>query len=453
MRLNFKLLKQEIKKTAYLALPISIGQLGHVLTGVADYTMLGHTNPTEMAGATFSTSVFFPFMILGLGFALGLTPLVAKACGARDSIKLLNLFKTGFKINFLIGLVLFAILLFIGAHLNGFNQPPKVVEVCEKYFLLISISIIPIMLFSALKQFLEGLQNTITPMVISLVGNLLNVFLNYLLIFDHGSYGGLGIEGAGWATLIARSFMVIVFLGFYFWRISLRSILFSVFQDFFQFIHLRDILNIGLPISTYMFFEVTAFSAATFMMGWISEAHMAAHQAALSLASISFVVLMGVGNSGSIRSATYVGQRDVEKLKFVLLSVVVIALIISSLSAFLFLFFNTELPSLFVDSKEIEIVFFSSNLLIYAALFQFSDGLQVVFQGLLQGIGDVKIPSIIAVASYWVVGIPLGYLLAFHTSIGYSGIWIGLSVGLTISAIFQIIRYAYSLKKMLVATL
>ena len=449
MQLKLKLLKQEIKKTAYLALPISIGQLGHVLTGVADYTMLGHTNPLEMAGATFATSVFFPFMILGLGFGLGLTPLVANSNGSGDSHKLRNLFKTGFKINFLIGLLLFSLLLLISSNLYLFYQPPEVIKVCKEYFILISISIIPIMIFSALKQFIEGLQNTITPMIISLLSNVLNVVLNYLLIFDHGSFGGLGIEGAGWATLISRSLMVIAFLGFYFWRSKLRTILFSVVKDIFHFGHLNEILNIGLPISIYMFFEVTAFSAATFMMGWISEAHIAAHQSALSLASISFVVIMGVGNSGSIRSATYVGEQKLNKVKNVLVSVVIISLILSTISAVVFLVFNSSLPFLFVNSNEVQIINFTSNLLLYAALFQFSDGLQVVFQGLLQGIGDVKIPSVMAVASYWLVGIPLGYILTFHTNVGYSGIWIGLSVGLTISAILQITRYRYSFKKLL----
>jgi MATE family multidrug resistance protein len=199
-----------------------------------------------------------------------------------------------------------------------------------------------------------------------------------------------------------------------------------------------------------MFFEVTAFSAATFMMGWISEAHIAAHQAALSLASISFVVLMGVGNSGSIRSATYLGEQKIVGIKNVLFSVVIISLLLSALSAFVFLFLNEDLPFLFVNANESEIVELTSCLLLYAALFQFSDGLQVVFQGLLQGIGDVKIPSIIAISSYWLIGIPLGYLLTFYTSFGYSGVWIGLTVGLTFSAIFQIIRYFYSFKRLLI---
>ena len=218
MQSGNKSLKQEIKKTIVLALPICMGQLGHVLTGIADYTMLGHTNPLEMAGATFATSVFFPLMIFGLGFGLGLTPLVANANGAKDFEKQKNLFVTGFKVNFLIGLLILVLLLWVGRYLNLFNQPDDVIDVCNKYFVLISLSIIPIMLFSALKQYLEGLQNTLTPMIISLIGNVLNIILNYLLIFDHGSYGGLGIEGAGWATLFSRTFMFLTFIGYYLYR-------------------------------------------------------------------------------------------------------------------------------------------------------------------------------------------------------------------------------------------
>jgi len=448
MQLSIKSLKQEIKQTALLALPISLGQLGHVLTGVADYTMLGHTDPLQMAGATFATSVFFPVMILGLGFSLGLTPLVANANGAKAKDRLKALFRTGFKLNLILGILLFLCLYFLSNALEWFNQPSEVLSVCENYFLLISISIIPIMLFQALKTFLEGLQDTKTPMVISLLGNALNVVLNYFLIFEHDGFGGMGIEGAGWATLIARSAMFIGFVGFYLSKSHLRNALASVLSDVLNFKYLREILNIGLPISTYMFFEVTAFSAATFMMGWISDDHITAHQAALSLASLSFVVCMGVGNAGSIRSATLVGEKKLENIKGVVASVVAISLVLSTLAALLFLIFKDSLPLIFVDAQETEIVEFASVMLLYAALFQFSDGLQVIFQGLLQGIGDVKIPSLIAVASYWLIGLPFGCWLTFETEVGYSGIWIGLAIGLTISAALQIIRYRYSFRRL-----
>lgn len=449
MQLELKSLRQEIKQTAILAIPISLGQLGHVLTGVADYTMLGHTDPLQMAGATFATSVFFPVMILGLGFSLGLTPLVAKANGARDNNKLKALFRTGFKLNLILGLLLFLGLFGLGESLILFNQPPKVLAVCKNYFLLISISIIPIMLFQALKTFLEGLQDTKTPMVISLLGNILNVVLNYFLIFDHDGFGGLGIEGAGWATLIARSMMFIGFLGFYLAKPTLRAALTSLISSIVDFKYLKEILNIGLPISTYMFFEVTAFSAATFMMGWISDDHITAHQAALSLASISFVVCMGIGNAGSIRSATYVGEQKLNKIKGVVASVVIISLVLSLLAALVFLLFKDALPLIFVDAQEVQIVEFASVMLLYASLFQFSDGLQVIFQGLLQGIGDVKVPSLIAIASYWLVGLPFGYYLCFNTTVGYPGVWIGLAIGLTISATLQILRYRSSFRKLI----
>lgn len=449
MQLNLKSLKQEIKQTALLALPISLGQLGHVLTGVADYTMLGHTDPLQMAGATFATSVFFPVMILGLGFSLGLTPLVANANGARAHDKLKALFRTGFKLNLILGILLFLSLYFLSGKLEWFNQPSEVLSVCKNYFLLISISIIPIMLFQALKTFLEGLQDTKTPMVISLLGNALNVVLNYFLIFEHDGFGGMGIEGAGWATLIARSTMFIGFVGFYLSKSHLRNALASVLSEVLNFKYLKEILSIGLPISTYMFFEVTAFSAATFMMGWISDDHITAHQAALSLASLSFVVCMGVGNAGSIRSATLVGEKRLENIKGVVASVVTISLVLSTFAALLFLIFKDSLPLIFVDAQEAQIVDFASVMLLYAALFQFSDGLQVIFQGLLQGIGDVKIPSLIAVASYWLIGLPFGYWLAFETEVGYSGIWIGLAIGLTISATLQILRYRSSFKKLI----
>tara|TARA_B100000683_G_scaffold269878_1_gene307689 strand:+ start:7445 stop:8806 length:1362 start_codon:yes stop_codon:yes gene_type:complete len=450
MPLSVNSIKLEIKETALLALPISLGQLGHVLTGIADYTMLGHTRPLEMAGATFATSVFFPVMILGLGFGLGLTPLVAHANGAKDEAKLMDLFRTSVKTNLVLGIVFFGFLFWLGDHLSWFNQPIDVVDTCKAYFVLIALSIIPVMLFQSFKTFSDGLKDTTTPMVISLLSNALNIVLNYLLIFDHGSFGGMGIEGAGWATLLSRLFMVVTFMFVYWRKKRFQPFFYGVFADVRKFVHLRGILNIGLPISAYMFFEVTAFSAATFMMGWIGEDYISAHQAALSLASISFVVCMGVGNAGSIRTATFVGEKKLNNLKGVVASVVLVSLCLSLVAAFIFLLFRDRLPLVFVDANEVEIIGYASVMLLYAALFQFSDGLQVIFQGLLQGIGDVKIPSFIAITSYWCIALPLGYYLAFHTAVGYSGIWVGLTVGLTFSAVLQITRYYYSYKKLMI---
>lgn len=443
-----KSLTKEIKSTLKLAIPISIGHLGHVLTGVADYTMLGHTNPLEMSAATFATSVFFPVMILGLGFALGITPLVAKANGAKDGGKIKALFQTGLKSNIIAGLFLFGLLFFIRDYLDVFKQPENVIAASWDYFLLISLSIIPIMVFSTLKQFVEGLQDTRTPMVMSLVGNVLNILLNFPLIFGLGDFEGLGIVGAGIATLLARSLMVVIFLGYFMYVPKLKEVLLQSFKDLFRFKYFKDVLGIGLPIAIYMFFEVTAFSAATFMMGWISEAHISAHQIALSLASMSFVICMGIGNAGSIRTATFIGEGKIDGVKVIVKSVVFISLSLSFLASFIFIVFKSDLPFAFIDSGAMEVAQYATALLAYAALFQFSDGLQVVFQGLLQGIGDVKIPSVIAVGSYWMIGLPLGYYLAFKTDFGFEGIWMGLTVGLTFSAIFQSLRFRYSYRKL-----
>ena len=162
MPLSVNSIKLEIKETVLLALPISLGQLGHVLTGIADYTMLGHTRPLEMAGATFATSVFFPVMILGLGFGLGLTPLVAHANGAKDEAKLMDLFRTSVKTNLVLGIVFFGFLFWLGDHLSWFNQPIDVVDTCKAYFVLIALSIIPVMLFQSFKTFSDGLKDTTT---------------------------------------------------------------------------------------------------------------------------------------------------------------------------------------------------------------------------------------------------------------------------------------------------
>jgi MATE family multidrug resistance protein len=439
----------EIKKTFLLALPIGIGQLGHVLTGIADYTMLGHHDSLEMASTTFATSVFFPIMILGMGISIGLTPIVAKANGAKEKSKISRLFSTGLQLNTIIGVILFLGLLLIGENLALFDQDPEVIEGCLIYFAIISVSIIPIMISQSFKQFVEALQDTVTPMYISLFCNVFNIVLNFFLIFGYCGFPEMGIVGAGISTLASRVLMVFIFSWYFYSKPKLKTLLMNTFKTKMDLVLAKAILAIGLPISVYMFFEVAAFSAATFMVGWISKDHMSSHQIALSLASMSFVLAMGIGNAGSIMTATYLGEKKLEKIKGVAISVIMITLSLSLITALIFLLFKNQLPLIFVPSTEELIITQAASMLVLAAIFQFSDGLQVVFQGLLQGVGDVKVPSIIAVFSYWIIGLPLGYWYAFHNDMSAQGVWIGLAIGLTFSAILQILRYRHVLKQLL----
>lgn len=446
-----KLSLSEIKPTILLALPIAIGQLGHVLTGVADYTMLGHHDSLEMAATTFATSVFFPIMILGLGMSIGLTPLVAKANGANEKEKTGKLFSTGIKLNGILGFILFGLLIFVAQLFDYFNQDPEVIEACLDYYLIISISIFPLMLFQGFKQYVEALQDTLTPMYISVFCNVFNIGLNYLLIFGELGFPEMGIIGAGISTLASRILMLLIFVVYFLYSKERRLLIQEVIKTKLNLKLSKEILNIGLPISVYMFFEVTAFSAATFMVGWISKDHLSGHQIALSLASMSFVISMGVGNAGSIRSATFLGKKNKEKIKSVATATILITLVLSLLAASFFLLLKDMLPLIFVPASETVIIAQASSMLILAAIFQFSDGLQVVFQGLLQGIGDVKLPSVIAILSYWAIGLPLGYCFAFQYGFSAQGIWVGLAIGLTFSAILQALRYKYSLKKLKVS--
>lgn len=441
-------LSSHIKKSFLLALPIGIGQMGHVLTGISDYTMLGHYRSLDMASTTFATSVFFPIMILGIGFSIGLTPLVAKANGAHDLSEGKKLFNAGFKVNMLTAFILFLLLLLIAVNLDLFQQDEGVAENGFIYFLIISASIFPIMLFQSCKQYVEALQDTLTPMYFSLASNVLNVGLNYVLIFGKFGFPEMGIIGAGVSTLISRLLMSLVFLWYFTRKKELKHLLKDLLRSTWEMKKVKKILNIGLPISIFMFFEVTAFSAATFMVGWISADHLSAHQIALSLASLSFVFSLGVGSAASIRSATYYGEKNKKGIKKVAQSVMVITIGLSTLSAIFFFLFNEQLPLLFVPAEETLIITQAAGMILFAALFQFSDGLQVVFQGLLQGIGDVKLPSFIAILSYWAIGLPVGYFLAFKYNYGANGVWIGLAVGLTISALLQLVRYRFSLRKL-----
>ena len=335
----------------------------------------------------------------------------------------------------------------ITAHLDIFKESEAVNGLATRYLGILNFSTLFMLLFTAGKQFMDGMGRTKIGMYITLGGLLLNIFLNWILIYGNWGAPALGIEGTAIATSIARVLMTIAILVFI-WRDKQIKKLREEFQnsEVKDKSYVVEIIRIGVPAGLQFFWEVAAFSAALIMSGWLGEQYLASHQIAISLASVTFMVLTGIAAAGTIMTGFSYGAKDLEGIRMAGNTILVLTLIIELIFAILFLILKDTLPLLYTDNAEV--ISIASAMLVFAAFFQVSDGFQAAAAGALRGIQDVTIPAIIAFISYWIIMVPLCYVLAFNFHLGLSGIWIGFIVGLTIAAVLQIGRFKLKVRSM-----
>ena len=432
-------LKRHITSTLNLAYPVIIGQLGVIMMGVVDSLMVGRLGASPLAAAALGSSLTFIVIIIGLGLSMAVTPLVAIAVGAKKYEDCGIYFRQSLLINTIFSIIITVLIFFVADLIRYFDQPVEVQVQAQSYMKIIGLSSIPLMLFSTYKQFIEGLSVMRPAMIITLLANIINAFANWILIFGNLGFPALGLNGAGWATFSSRLFMALAMMGF-----VMNNKFFKDYDVSFHFKSInwriiKKILSLGLPSGMQYFFEVGAFSFAVVMVGWLGAKQQAAHQIAINLASISFMAVLGISAAGSIRVGNAVGRKDIKETRRAGFTASFLGASIMFFSGLIFIFFRNFLPTLYINDKDV--ISIASSLLIIAAIFQLSDGFQAVGIGILRGLTDVKIPTAITFIAYWVVGLPVGYLLGFTFNLGVQGVWIGLLSGLTTSAILLTLRF------------
>ena len=430
-----------------IAWPVTLSQLGHISVGVADSMMLGKLGSIELAASTIGLSVFIPFMMLGIGVSYGLSPLIAKADGENNARKISSILKHGFILNVGFGAIL-SVILWYGAYLLRFlNQPEEIVDFTIVYFQWMAASMFPLMLYQSLKQFAEGLGITRPAMFISISGNLLNIFLNYVFIFGKLGMPAMGVEGAAMTTFVSRIYMSIAFLLYIRWNHQF-SYYISLLKDIvFQWKKVLTLSKISFPIGTQLSFEAGAFGFAALMAGWLGTKEIAAHQIALNLASITYMAATGLAAAATVRVGYSSGKKMPELVHLSGKTALWMVFAFMLCNAVLFMTFRSWMPGLYISNEEI--IAMASSLLLITAFFQLSDGLQCVSLGILRGLGDVKLPTFIALIAYWVIGLPAGYFLAFEKGLGVVGIWYGFLIGLSIAAVLLIYRFKLKINRML----
>jgi MATE family multidrug resistance protein len=429
--------------------------LGHTLIGIVDNIMVGNLGSTELAAVSLGNSFIFIGMSIGIGFSTAITPIIAEADAEKDTSKIRSVFHHGLLLCTLIGVALFIMIVLAKPIMHLMHQPEAVVALASPYIDWVAFSLIPVIIYQGYKQFADGLSKTKYAMYSIFMANVVHIFFNYVLIYGVWFFPKLGIIGAALGTVISRIMMVVFMhyllkynqeLKVYFTKFNFNQIRKKV---------LKQIINLGFPSAMQMLFEVTLFTAAIWLSGSIGKTSQAANQIALTLATTTFMFAMGLNVAAMIRVSNQKGLNDYKNLIIVARSIFLLAIILEFIFAILFVALHQFLPHLFLDmdnSLQVidnsEVIAIASQLLLVAAVFQISDGIQVVVLGALRGLQDVKIPMYITFVAYWIIGFPISFYLGIYTELKATGIWIGLLAGLTAAALFLYIRFERLTKKL-----
>ena len=437
---------KEFNYNLRLSFPIIIGLLGHTIVGIVDNIMVGKLDPDNLAAVSLGNSFLFIAMSIGIGFSAAITPVVAEADSQNNLDRLRKAFSNGFLLCLFLGVFLFIAIQICKPLLKLLGQPQIIVDLAIPYLDIVAFSLIPLLMFQSLKQYSDGLSMTSYSMYATIFANLINILVNYILIFGKFGFPQLGIIGAAIGTLVSRIMMYIVL----YILLKKNRIIKNIRRQFFLInkkIFIK-IISLGFPTSFQMLFEVGIFTSAIWLSGLLGEVTQSANQIVLNISSFTFMVASGLGLSASIRAGNQKGLNDYPELKRISLSILFLGLIFALIFSLLIFYLREIIPYLFVDigdvnnyQKNLSIISKASKLFIIVALFQLFDSAQVIILGTLRGMQDVIIPTIIIFISYWFIGFPISYYFGSFDQFKEMGIWFGLLTGLLFTSVFLYLRF------------
>ncbi|TAL02313.1 MAG: MATE family efflux transporter [Verrucomicrobia bacterium] len=429
---NLRLWRREIRPTWALALPIMAGMVSQMLMGLADALMVGRVGVVPLAAASFVNAVAHLPLVLGMGLLTCISVLTSQAYGARRSDEAGELLRHGLVLSAAVGLLAALTMFALRPFLDHLGQPPEVVAAAKNYLLLYGGSLLPGLVAHGAKQFSDALKHPWLPTVVMLGGVGLNVLLNWILIYGNCGAPALGLEGSGWATLISRTVIAVVLVGYVVDAPALRKFQPARWRGQLTWERFQRMLKVGWPVGAQHFFEVSAFASAAIMMGWINADAMAAHQIAITCAAMTFMSALGIGAAAGIRVGHAFGAGQFARVRRIGFSGVGMAATFMGAFGVLFALAGKNIATLFIESPAV--VNLTAQLLIVAAVFQIVDGIQVSAISALRGLSDVRVPAMIAIVAYWFIALPVGAALAFGAKLGAVGMWIGLALGLGAAA-------------------
>lgn len=406
--------------------------------GVADIVMVGKLDAINLAAASLANSVYFLICILGIGTLTAVSPLVAKAKGAGHPNQCAILFRQSILAAILLAVFICIVIFILAENLHWFGQSERVTILTKSYLHILNAGTLPLLLFLAIKQYSDGLSYTKPSAIITVIALALNIFLNYVLIYGHFGMPRWGLFGTGVATSLSRVVMAVLMFCYVRFNILYKPYL-HLKQHEHDGVFLKEIFRVGLPSGLQYFFEIGAFAFAAIMIGWISEFAMAAHQIAINIASVTYMIATGISAGGSIAVGDALGRRNKADIIRSGNAALIMGAVFMGFCALLFTLFNKQIVAFYINDTQVSQM--AVYLLWIAAIFQLSDGIQCVGLGILRGIGDTKMPTLITIVAYWVIGIPVGYWLGFKQGYSLYGVWFALLIGLTFSAVLLSLRF------------
>jgi MATE family multidrug resistance protein len=429
----------ELRPTLTLAAPIVVGQLSQMLMGVLDSAMIGHAGTVPLAASAFAHNIFNIFYVLGIGLTIPVAIFVSRARGAASPTEAGEYLRHGIAMALVFGVAETLVMFALGTQLHRFNQPPEVVAIVVPFYLLFAASLVPVLLYLALRQFAEAMGHPWAPMFIMLGSVGLNAALNWIFIYGNLGAPALGLTGAGISTLISRTTGALVILLWLRRDARVRAAWPRSWWGGFSRARFREMLHLGLPAAGMLLFETTAFGFSGIMIGWLGAVPLAAHQISISCASMAFMFPLGLSMAAGMRVSHVVGSGERERLRSIGVGAVGAGIAMMLVFAMAFALGGNVIASWFVPDRAVIIL--AAQLLLVGAVFQMADGVQVIAAQLLRGISDVKVPTFITLLAYWGIALPIGYSIGVRGGVGAVGVWIGIAGGLGFAAIFLTARF------------
>jgi len=422
-----------------LAVPIIIGNVGQTLITLTDTIMVGRLGADALGAAGFTGGLFFVFLVFGIGMLAPTAALFAQSHSRQDTGDGSEWLRHSVFSTVLVSLVLMSALWLMKPLMAHMGQTAEVVRLSDGFASYLILSLFPSLIYQAYKQFTDGIGKTTVGMYVMIVCLLLNILGNYVFIYGHFGFPAMGLNGSALATLLCRILMALLMVAYVHSHPEFKKYFALRWRRHLQTNRIKELFRLGLPNGLTYIFEVGAFTFSSVMMGWLGSAPLAAHQISLNLASISFLVTVGIGAAGTIRVGFESGIQKFQEARYAGRVALLLGAGYMLVSA-VFVFATRESLAL-IYTNDYEILAYAASFLAVAAVFQFFDGIQAVAIGILRGFHDTKWPSILAFIAYWVIGLPIGYYLAFKVGMKGTGIWWGLFIGLVFTAIFLTLRF------------
>lgn len=437
---------RKIGEILKIGLPIMLGQACVIILAFADNIMIGWHSVDELAASSFVNNILNLLIMTELGFAAGMTPIIGSHNGRGDVASVGLTLRNGLVVNGLIGLASVVLLAVVYALLGHFGQEPELLPLIRPYFVIVGISTLFSLGFNTLKQFTDGICRPVVSMVFLLLGNVVNIFGNWVLIYGKLGFPEMGLVGAGISTLFSRILIFAAFLLYILFSKSLRQYARAIKEAVLSLTEMKSIFTVGYPVAIQMALETSSFTFAAVMAGWLGVIELAAHQVVITISQLFFLMMQGLSFALSILVSNACGRGDYKGVReYAAKGYGMIVCISATLSVLLYIF-RYQAAGVFTDSPEVSAMAVSLFFVLFA--YQFGDGLQLCFANVLRGLQDVKPIMKVAFVSYYIIAIPVAYLLGFKTSLGLLGIWLGFPVGLTIAGVFFFLRYRSDMRKL-----